>query len=56
MAKYIVLQKFKDKETKELYEAGNEIETTVKRADKAIKNLSKYDGEFLSRIDNKEDN
>ena len=27
---------------------------TVKRADEAIKNLKKYDGEFLERIDNKE--
>lgn len=53
MAKYKVLQKFRDVETKEVYEADDEIEMTVKRADEAVKNLAKYDGEFLERIDNK---
>lgn len=53
MAKYKVLQKFRDIETKEVYEVGSEIEMTVKRADEAVKNLSKYDGEFIERIDNK---
>lgn len=55
MAKYKVLQKFRDIETKEVYESGQEIEMTVKRADEAIKNLAKYNGEFLERIDNKDD-
>lgn len=54
MAKYKVLQKFRDKNTKEVYEAGQVIEMTVKRADEAIANLKKWDGEFLERIDNKE--
>lgn len=54
MAKYVVLQEFRDKETKEVYEVGQEVEMTVKRADEAIKNLKKWDGEFLERIDNKE--
>lgn len=52
MAVYKVLQKFRDTETKEVYTAEQEIELTVKRADEAIKNLKKYDGEFLKRIDN----
>lgn len=53
MAQYKVLQKFKDVETNEVYEKGQEIEMTVKRADQAIENLRKWDGEFLERIDNK---
>lgn len=55
MAKYKVLQKFRDIETKAVYESGQEIEMTVKRADEAVKNLAKYKGEFLERIDNKDD-
>lgn len=54
MAKYKVLQPFRDKETKEEYKVNQEIEMTVKRADEAIKNLKQWDGEFLERIDNKE--
>jgi len=53
MAKYKVLQPFRDKETKEEYTKDQEIEMTVKRADEAKKNLSKWKGEFLERIDNK---
>lgn len=53
MVKYKVLQEFRDIETKEVYEADTEIEMTVKRADEAIKNLKKWDGEFLERIDDK---
>jgi hypothetical protein len=53
MAKYKALKKFKDVETDEVYETGQEIEMTVKRANEAIENLKKYDGEFLERIDNK---
>lgn len=54
MAIYKVLQTFRDKETKEVYEVGREIEMTVKRADEAVRNLKKWDGEFLERIDNKQ--
>ncbi len=54
MAKYKVLKTFRDKYTKETYEKGQEIDMTVKRAEEAIKNLKKYDGDFLERIDNKE--
>lgn len=54
MALYRVLQPFRDKKTKERYEAGQEIEMTVKRAEEAIRNLKKWDGKFLERIDNKE--
>lgn len=53
MAKYRVLKRFRDKETKEVYEAGRVIEMTVKRANEAIENLKKYGGEFLERVDNK---
>ncbi len=53
MAKYKVLQPFRDKETKEEYKADQEIDMTVKRADQAIANLQKWDGDFLERIDNK---
>jgi hypothetical protein len=54
VAKYKVLKTFRDKYTKETYEKGQEIDMTVKRAEEAIKNLKKYDGDFLERIDNKE--
>lgn len=54
MARYRVLKRFKDKYTKEIYEVGQEIEMTVKRANEAMKNLKKYNKEFLERIDNKE--
>lgn len=55
MAKYIVKQSFRDTYTKDVYEVGQEIEMTVKRANEAIKNLEKYDGDFLERIDNKDE-
>lgn len=51
MAVYKVLQSFRDKNTKKVYEEGQEIEMTVKRADEASANLKKWDGEFLERID-----
>lgn len=54
MAKYKVLKTFRDKYTKETYEKGQEIDMTVKRAEEAIKNLKEYGGDFLERIDNKE--
>ena len=55
MAKYRVLQSFRDKETKEKYKEGQVIDMTVKRANEAIENLKKWDGEFIERIDNKKD-
>lgn len=54
MAKYKVLQKFRDIETNEVYEADKVIEMTVKRADEAIENLKNHKGEFLKRVDSKE--
>lgn len=50
MAKYKVLQKFRDTHTKEVYEKNDVIEMTDERANKAIENLKKYKGEFLERI------
>ena len=55
MPKYKVVQTFRDIETKEVYTTGREIELTVKRADKAVANLKKWNGDFLKRIDKKED-
>lgn len=54
MAVYKVLNDFRDIHTKEEYTTDQEIEMTVKRGDEAIKNLKKWDGEFLERIDNKD--
>lgn len=51
MAKYKVLKKFRDKETREVYKENTEIEMTVKRAEEVEKNL---DGSFLERTDNKD--
>lgn len=51
MAKYKVLQLFRDKYTKEAYKVNQEVEMTVKRANEAIANLKKWDGDFLERID-----
>lgn len=53
MAKFKVVKKFKDKETKEVYEAGKIIEMTVKRAEEAEKNLASFGGPFLERVDKK---
>lgn len=54
MAVYKVLKRFRDIETNEIYKKNDEIEMTVKRGDEAIKNLKKYNGDFLERIDNKD--
>ncbi|ASV67579.1 hypothetical protein [Cytobacillus kochii] len=54
MAKYKVLQPFRDIKTDEVYKKDQEIEMTVKRADEAAENLKNHKGEFLERIDNKE--
>lgn len=51
MAKYLVKKDFKDIHTQEVYRVGQEVEMTVKRANEAIKNLKKYDGDFLKRVD-----
>ncbi|EJM6842191.1 hypothetical protein NOU21_002340 [Listeria monocytogenes] len=48
MAKFKILKKFKDKETKEVYEKGTEIELTVKRAEEVNENLG---ASFLKRLD-----
>lgn len=53
MAKYKVLQRFKDIETGTVYTAGEVIEMTVKRANEATKNLEKWTGDFLERVDEK---
>ena len=53
MAKYKVLQRFRDKETNEVYEAGQVIDMTVKRANQAIENLKAWDGDFLIRVEEK---
>lgn len=55
MAKYKVLQKFQDKYTGEIYSPNTEIEMTVKRANEAIANLENWDGDFLERVDKKDD-
>jgi len=52
MAKYNVLKKFRDKETKEVYEAGTVIDMTVKRAEEVAVNL---DDSFLKRVEEKKD-
>lgn len=54
MATYKVLKAFRDKETGTEYEKNHEIEMTVKRANEAISNLKKWDGDFLERVDNKD--
>ena len=53
MAKYRVLDKFKNKETGEVYTVGQEVELTVKRAKEIQANLESYGVDFLERLDNK---
>lgn len=50
MAKFKVLKRFIDKDTKDLYEVGQEIELTVKRSEEVNRKL----GDALERVDNKE--
>lgn len=52
MAKYNVLKKFRDKETKEVYEAGTVIDMAVRRAEEVAVNL---DDSFLERVEEKKD-
>lgn len=42
MAKYIVKKKFKDLEKQEIYEVGQEIDITVKRAEEIESKLKGY--------------
>lgn len=62
MAKYKVLNKFIDKETKELHKPGDEIDILVKRAEE-IEEAAKYGVKYLERVhtskkdtEDKEDN
>lgn len=41
MAKYEVKETFRDKDTKELYEAGSTIDLTPKRYDEVVEKLGK---------------
>lgn len=52
---YKVLQKWRDIHTKELYAKDTVIELTDERANEAIENLKKYDGEFLELIEEESD-
>lgn len=51
MAKYKVLKPFKNKNTKNWYDTGQEIELSVERANEMIANQKKRGGGFLERID-----
>lgn len=42
MAKYIVKKRFRDLEKQEIYEVGQEIDITVKRADEIEETLKGY--------------
>lgn len=55
MAKYKVLERFKDIETKELHEAGKIVEYTVKRASEIQNNLKEFGVSFLERIEETKD-
>lgn len=59
MAKYKANIKFEDVEEKKVFEAGEEFEMNVKRAEEVQKNIDeKYKGKYgvvLERIDNKDD-
>lgn len=48
---YEVLQDFRDIHTREIYKKDSVIELSDERADFAIKNLKKYKGEFLKRME-----
>lgn len=54
MAKYKVLEVFRDKETQEVYKVNQEVELAVKRAKEIEDNLKDHGSTFLERIDNKE--
>lgn len=48
MAKFKVLKKFRDIETKVTYEVNQEIELTAKRAKEVVENL---DDSFLEKVE-----
>ncbi|MDT2842613.1 hypothetical protein [Vagococcus lutrae] len=48
MAKFEVLERFRDKHTKEVYEKGAQIELTIKRSEEVVTKLG--DG-FLKRLE-----
>ncbi|MFW3611360.1 hypothetical protein ACN9U3_03175 [Staphylococcus caprae] len=52
MAKFKVLQAYKDKELDRDLEVNDEVEMTVKRSEEVEKTLSEngFDGHFLERI------
>jgi len=51
MAKYKVLERFRDIETEELHEVGKVVEYTVKRASEIQNNLKEFGISFLERIE-----
>ena len=55
MAKYKVLEVFRNKETQEVYKVGEEVELPVKRAKEIEENLKSYNKNFLERLEIKED-
>lgn len=52
MAKFEVNDRFRDKETKEIYEVGTVLDWTVKRAKEATDTLGDH---LLTRLDKTED-
>lgn len=48
MTKFEVLEKFRDKHTKEVYEKGAQIELTIKRSEEVV---TKLGGGFLKRLE-----
>ena len=53
MAKFKVLNRFKDLKKDEVHEAGQTVDMTIKRADEIKAKLKDYNRDFLERIDNK---
>lgn len=53
MAKFKVLNRFKDLKKDEVHEAGETVDMTIKRADEIEAKLKDYNRDFLERIDNK---
>lgn len=53
MAKFKVLNRFKDLKKNEVHEAGQIVDMTIKRADEIKAKLKGYNRDFLERIDNK---
>lgn len=55
MKKYKVLNKFKNRETNEVYQIGQEVELKEERAEEIIKALKVHGIEFLEEIEVKEE-